>query len=97
AKAGEGGKLYGKITNKEIASILEKQLGFEIDKRNVKPSEDISALGTYKAVVKLAQDAHAEITVEVVLEGTEDKPSKPAKAKEAEEQAAESDELVAAE
>ncbi len=77
AKAGEGGKLYGKITNKEVASAIQKATGVEVDKRLIKV-EDIGALGTYKAVVKLATDAQAEIHVEVVMEGMEDKPSKPA-------------------
>lgn len=65
AKAGEGGKLYGKVTNKEIAQALQQELGVEIDKRLVKPSEEIVALGTYQVQVKLAGDVHAEIMVEV--------------------------------
>ena len=77
AKAGEGGKLYGKVTNKEVAAAIQKACGVDVDKRLIK-IEDIGALGTYKAVVKLATDAQAEINIEVVMEGMEDKPSKPA-------------------
>jgi large subunit ribosomal protein L9 len=69
AKAGEGGKLYGKITTKEIAAELERLLGTPVDKRLIKTSDDISALGTYKAQVKLATDVQAEIAVEVQPEG----------------------------
>lgn len=69
AKVGEGGKLYGKITNKEIALELEKLLGSPLDKRLVKPLEDIGALGTYKVQVKLAPEVQSEITVEVQPEG----------------------------
>ncbi len=68
-KAGEGGKLYGKITTKEVASALEKALGSEIDKRLVKPVDDINALGTFKVVVKLAPDVQGEFSVEVKPEG----------------------------
>ena len=68
-KAGEGGKLYGKITNKEIAQALEKLVGVEIDKRIVRPVDEISALGIYRVIVKLAPEVQAEISVEVLKEG----------------------------
>jgi|SRR5262249_49780281 len=66
AKAGEGGKLYGKVTNKEIAQELKKELGVDVDKRLVKPLEEIGALGSYKVHVKLNPEVSAELTVEVV-------------------------------
>ena len=69
AKVGDGGKLYGKITNKEIAQEIEKQVGSPVDKRLIKTAGDISALGTYKATIKLAPEATAEINVEVQPEG----------------------------
>lgn len=68
AKAGEGGRLYGKVTNKEIAEVLSKVVEFAIDKRGVKTLEDISALGTYRASIKLTSDVQAEINVEVQAE-----------------------------
>lgn len=69
AKVGEGGKLYGKITNKEIALELEKRLAVAVDKRLVKTAGDINALGTYKVVVKLTPEVQAELAVEVQPEG----------------------------
>jgi large subunit ribosomal protein L9 len=69
AKAGEGGRLYGKVTNKEIAQVLSEKLGQEIDKRTVKTAEDISSLGSYKAQVKLTPEVHTEIVVEVQPHG----------------------------
>jgi large subunit ribosomal protein L9 len=69
AKAGEGGRLYGKITTKEIAATLSQQLGQEIDKRSLKV-EDISALGTYRATLRLAEGVTAEFNVDVYQEGT---------------------------
>jgi large subunit ribosomal protein L9 len=68
-KAGEGGKLYGKVTTKEIALALQKELGFEVDKRSIKTTEDISALGTYKVLIKVAPEVQSELLVEVLLEG----------------------------
>ena len=65
AKAGDAGKLYGKITNKEIAQALKQELNAEVDKRLIKSSEEIAALGAYKVQIKLAGDVQAEITVDV--------------------------------
>lgn len=67
SKAGEGGRLYGKVTTKEIAQAISSAVGQEIDKRSVK-TDDIGSLGTYKATVKLATDVQAEINVEVVMQ-----------------------------
>lgn len=66
AKAGEGGKLYGKVTNKEIAAELKKLIEIDLDKRLIKPVEEIGALGSYKVLVKVTPEVHAELTVEVV-------------------------------
>jgi large subunit ribosomal protein L9 len=66
AKAGEGGKLYGKVTNKEIALELKNALEVDVDKRLIKSADDIGALGTYHVVVKVTPDVQAELTVEVV-------------------------------
>jgi large subunit ribosomal protein L9 len=59
----------GKITNKEIAIELEKHLGYAVDKRLIKTNDEISALGTYKVVVKLQPEVHSELTLEVHQEG----------------------------
>lgn len=68
AKVGEGGKLYGKVTHKEIAHLIEKEVGFAVDKRLVKTDVDVHALGSFKVTVKLASDVQAELTLEVVVE-----------------------------
>jgi len=70
AKTGDGGKLYGKVTTKEVCTLLIKTLGKDIDKRLIK-ADDMSAIGTYKAVVKLAPDVQASVNIEVHPEGTE--------------------------
>jgi large subunit ribosomal protein L9 len=95
ARAGEGGKLFGKITTKEIASAIEKELGQEIDKRLIK-TDIISALGTYKATIKLATDVQAAFNVEVVAEGSVSaapaaKPEEPIAAEPEEEQLSEAE------
>jgi large subunit ribosomal protein L9 len=69
AKAGEGGRLYGKVTNKEIAQALTEKLGKEIDKRTIKTADDITAIGAYKVQVKVAPEVQVEVTVEVYPPG----------------------------
>ncbi len=70
AKAGEGGKLYGKVTTKEVAQVLSKQLGTTIDKKDIRSVDEINALGTYKVIIRLSVDVQAELNVEVALEGS---------------------------
>lgn len=69
ARVGEGGKLYGKITNKEIAQLIEDAVGTPIDKRNIKTLEDVSSIGVFKVYVKLATEVQAELNCEVSIEG----------------------------
>lgn len=65
AQAGEGDKLFGTVTSKDIAEALSKQ-GFEIDKRKIiMPDEPIKRLGQYDIHVKLHSDLTATINVEV--------------------------------
>ena len=60
-KVGDNGKLFGAITNKEIAAELESRFGLKIDKKKIECS--IKALGEHKVTIKLHQDVKAEITV----------------------------------
>lgn len=62
-KAGDGGKLYGKVTNKDIAEVLSKALGLDVDKKGIKTLEEITAVGTYRAYIKVASDVQAEVNV----------------------------------
>ena len=63
AKAGQGGKLFGSVTSKEVAEALGKQLGVEIDKRKIAMDGDIKAFGTYEAQVRLYTGITADIYV----------------------------------
>lgn len=63
AKAGQGGKLFGSVTSKEVAEALGKQLGVEIDKRKIAMESDIKAFGTYEAEVRLYTGISAAIYV----------------------------------
>ncbi len=65
-KAGEGGKLFGAVTNKEIAERLEKDFGYKVDKRKIELAENIKTLGTYRPNVKLHNQVSVELTVKVI-------------------------------
>ena len=61
AKAGQGGRLFGAVTAKEIAEELKRSLGVEVDKRKIALDNDIKAFGTYECEVKLYNGVTAKI------------------------------------
>ncbi|MBP1759909.1 MAG: ribosomal protein [Firmicutes bacterium] len=64
-KTGEGGRLFGSVTNKEIADALKKQHGVELDKRKLDIKEPIKALGSYEVHVKIHPEVTAKLQVNV--------------------------------
>ena len=67
-KVGEGGKLYGSITSKDIADALARR-GIEIDRHKIELDEPLKSLGTYKVAVKVYQGMTSEVTVVVEPKG----------------------------
>jgi large subunit ribosomal protein L9 len=65
AKAGEGGRLFGSITTKQIAEELQKKHGIKIDKRKMELTDAIRTLGHTKVPVKLYHEVVATLTVSV--------------------------------
>ena len=65
AKAGQGGRLFGSITAKQVAEEIKKQYNIVVDKRKVVLDCDIKEFGTYKAEVKLYTGISANIDVQV--------------------------------
>lgn len=63
AKAGANGKLFGSVTAKEIADVINKAFACSIDKRKVTLENDIKAFGTYTAQIKLHQGVTAQVYV----------------------------------
>jgi large subunit ribosomal protein L9 len=68
AKAGEKDKLYGSITNADIAQALERETGQAVDKRKIELEEPIRELGSYRVPIKLLTDLAPQITVIVERE-----------------------------
>jgi len=67
-KVGEGGKLYGSITSKDIADALARR-GIEIDRHKIELDEPLKSLGTYKVAVKVYQGMTSEVTIVVEPKG----------------------------
>ncbi len=67
-KAGEGGKLFGSVNNKDVCDAMVLQHRIRLDKKKVILKEPIKQLGEYSVVAKLHPDVHAEIKVKVVGE-----------------------------
>ncbi len=87
ARAGEGGKLYGSVTNMQIAAALA-ELGYDIDRRRIIMEEGpLKALGSYTLPVKLHPQVVVDIEVAVISEAGDEPPAKEAASAEAAEAA----------
>ena len=67
AKGGDSGKLFGAITGKEIAALIEKESGIAVDKKKL-VVDTIKNFGTYAVTVKLYTGIAAKINVSVEKE-----------------------------
>ncbi len=57
-KAGEGGRVFGSVSSKEIAEAAKKQCGLELDKKKIQLSEAIKSFGVHEVGIKL----HPQVT-----------------------------------
>ena len=64
AKGGGNGRLFGSVTNAEIADALAKQ-GIKLDKRKIVLNETIKNVGTYTATCKLGYEISAPLSVKI--------------------------------
>ncbi|MGM9668629.1 MAG: 50S ribosomal protein L9 [Faecousia sp.] len=65
AKGGGAGRLFGSVTNQEIADALQKQSGITLDKRKILVDEPIKNVGTYTVRCKLGYEITANLTVKI--------------------------------
>ena len=68
AKAGEGGRLFGAITSKDIAEAASAQLNLEIDKKKIELDSPIKSVGTYTAILRLYSEIKGELNISVESE-----------------------------
>ena len=64
-KAGEGGRVFGSVSSKEIVTAAKQQFGFELDKKKLQMPEPIKAFGTYEIPVKLHPQVTTTLKVQV--------------------------------
>ena len=65
AKGGGAGRLFGSVTNQEIADSLKTQTGISLDKRKIVLSDPIKSVGTYTVTCKLGYEISAPLTVKI--------------------------------
>ena len=65
AKGGGAGRLFGSVTNAEIADALAKKAGIKLDKRKIVIAEPIKNVGTYTVTCKLGYEITAPLTVKI--------------------------------
>ncbi|GGE05904.1 50S ribosomal protein L9 [Marinithermofilum abyssi] len=68
AKAGEGGRLFGAVTSKQISQHLKQEYNIKVDKKKIQLDEPIRTLGVTRVPVKLHPKVTATISVQVVEE-----------------------------
>ena len=64
-KAGEQGKTFGSVTNKDIAEALKREHKVDIDRSKIQLTDPVRTLGTHNVEIKLLPDVRAKVTVAV--------------------------------
>ncbi len=64
-KIGEGGKLFGSVTGKDVSEALKKS-GIDIDKRKISIQGEVTGIGVYEAVIKVHPEITSRIEINVV-------------------------------
>ena len=64
-KAGEQGKTFGSVTNKDIAEALQREHGVQVDRAKIHVPEPLRALGAHSVEIRLMPDVRAKVTVAV--------------------------------
>lgn len=68
ARAGEGGKLFGSVTNADVAEAVQRVTDVELDRRSIELTEPLKELGPAEVPVRLHPDVTATLSVEVVAD-----------------------------
>lgn len=68
ARCGEGGKLFGSITNKDIADAITKFLGKDFDRKVIDLASPIRHLGTFPVSLKFGHNITGTVNVEIIAE-----------------------------
>lgn len=67
SKGGEGGRLFGAVTNMDVSTAIKDQFGIEIDKKKIRIPEPIKTVGDHEAELRLFTEINANIKVKVSI------------------------------
>lgn len=68
AKAGTSGKIFGSVTNVQLAAALKEQFGVEVERRLIILNDEVKELGEYTAKVNLHPQINTQVKFEVVAD-----------------------------
>jgi len=68
AKVGTTDKIFGSVTNLQLAEVIKQQTGVDIDRRKITISEEVKVLGTYTATIDFGKEVKQDVEFEVVSE-----------------------------
>ncbi len=68
AKAGESGKIFGSVTNVQLAAALKDQLDIDVERKNIILNDEVKELGSYEAKVKVHPSLSATLKYEVAAD-----------------------------
>jgi large subunit ribosomal protein L9 len=68
AKAGTSGKIFGSVTNVQLAAAIKEQIGEDVERRLIELPEEVKTLGTYTASVNFHPEVIAKVSFEVIAE-----------------------------
>ena len=68
AKAGTSGKIFGSVTNIQLANAIQDQFNIEIDRKKIELPDDVKMLGTYTAKLNLHKSIDSSVEFEVFAE-----------------------------
>ena len=67
-KAGTSGKIFGSVTNLQVANALVEQFESEVERKKIILDENIKEVGTYEVVIKLHKEVTANMSIELIAE-----------------------------
>ncbi|MEY4135714.1 MAG: 50S ribosomal protein L9 [Saprospiraceae bacterium] len=68
AKAGTSGKIFGSVTNVQLAAAIKEQLDLDVERKKIEVPEEVKEVGTYVADVHLYKNIIAKVRFEVIAE-----------------------------
>ena len=68
AKVGQNEKIFGSVTNVQLAEAIKTQIGVVVDRKKINIEEEVKSLGAYTAYITLSAERKVDVSFEVVEE-----------------------------